>query len=346
MTETRLAVGEAQNRWARVGPYYAMFPMAYVNDVICKYTRPGDAVLDPFAGRFSTTAVANYLERPGCGVEISPLGWLYGRVKLNPAQCCRNVLRRVEDMRDASVRYRSEAASMDEFFSMCYCADVRRFLLACRDLLEWKTSSVDATVMASLMIVLHHGYGRGLSNQMRQTKAMAPRYSINWWKSRGMDEPPQIEPVEFLTKRIRWRYARGVFRCSQAAVMFGDSCTVLKSRRASIWAERHGGIKLLFTSPPYWSLVNYFKDQWLRLWMLGEEASQAERDHAFEKRFAVKEEYRRLIKNSVFAMCGHNAKGRSGRCAYGRTPFHSGDDSGDFASVFSDLSDGDGCGRE
>ena len=297
-----LTIGEAERRWARVGPYFAMFPMDYVEDVIHRHTRPGDAVLDPFAGRFSTTAMANYAGRPGCGIEINPLGWLYGRVKLNPAQQCGEVLRRVEDMRDASVRYASEAGSMDEFFCFCYCEEVRRFLLACRNLLKWRTSPVDATVMASVMIVLHHGVGRGFSNQMHQAKAMAPRYSINWWKSRGMETPPTVEPVAFLSRRIRWRYARGMFRCGDGVALPGDSCVVLKSRRVRAWSQRHGGIKLLFTSPPYWSLVNYFKDQWLRLWMLGEDATQTERSHAFEKRFGEKNAYCDLMK-TVFSQC-------------------------------------------
>ena len=302
MNRGGLVIGAAERRWVHVGPYFAMFPIEYVEDVIRRYTCPGDAVLDPFAGRFTTTAVANYAGRPGCGIEINPLGWLYGRVKLHPAQLCEDVLRRLEDMRDAAIQYSSEAESMNEFFSMCYCTGVRRFLLACRSLLRWKTSLVDATVMASIMIVLHHGVGRGLSNQMHQAKAMAPRYSVKWWRRQGMGEPPDVEPVEFLSRRIRWRYAQGTFGCERGMSMFGDSCEVLRSGEASAWAERHGGVKLLFTSPPYWSLVNYFKDQWLRLWMLGEEASQAEREHAFEKRFGAKEEYRELIR-TVFSLC-------------------------------------------
>lgn len=302
MIENDLAISDAQRRWARVGPYYAMFPMAYVEDVIRRHTLPGDAVLDPFAGRFSTTAVASYSGRVGCGIEINPLGWLYGRVKLNPAQRCGDVLRRVRDMQDASVRYASDARCLDEFFRMCYCTKVRRFLLACRNLLKWRTSPVDATVMASVMVVLHHGVGRGLSNQMHQAKAMAPRYSIDWWKRRGLENPPSIEPVEFLSRRIRWRYACGAFQSRDGIALSGDSCAVLKYRRVLDWSKRHGGIKLLFTSPPYWSLVNYFKDQWLRLWMLGEDGARAERSHAFEKRFGAKDEYRKLMK-TVFSQC-------------------------------------------
>ncbi len=295
-------IGRAQSRWARVGPYYAMFPMDYVGEVIGAHTSPGDAVLDPFAGRFSAPAVASYMGRIGCGVEISPLGWLYGKIKLAPAQRSGDVLRRLRDMRDAASGYKSEAAHLDEFFQMCYCKDVRRFLLACRDLLKWKKSTVDATLMAAIMVVLHHGIGRGLSNQMRQAKAMAPRYSVNWWKSRGMEKPPQVDAAKFLSDRINRRYKHGVFCYKESKALLGDSCKVLASTEAETWQKTNGGVKLLFTSPPYWSLVNYFKDQWLRLWMLGCAPSPAVRAHAYEKGFYSKDEYRRLIE-TVFDRC-------------------------------------------
>jgi len=216
-------IGGAQSRWACVGPYYAMFPMNHVGKIIHAYSNPGDAVLDPFAGRFSVPAVASYMGRVGCGMEISPLGWLYGKVKLAPAQRRGDVLSRLHEMRDASAEYKSEAASMDRFFHMCYCTDVLRFLLACRDLLNWKNSVVDATLMAVIMVVLHHGVGRGLSNQMRQPKAMAPRYSVNWWKSHGMEKPPQVDVVKFLSGRINYRYERGVFRYEKSRALLGDS---------------------------------------------------------------------------------------------------------------------------
>lgn len=295
------SIGEAQRRWMHVGPYYAMFPLPRVCEVIAARTRPGDAVLDPFAGRFSVPALAGYMGREGCGVEISPLGWLYGRVKMNPAQREGDVLRRLREMADAGAEYKSEARNADEFFRACYCPEVLRFLLACRSELNWKKSPVDATLMALVMVSMHHGIGSGLSNQMRQPKAMAPRYSVNWWRSRGMESPPKVDPVKFLQKRAAWRYARGVFRDENSRAFLGDSCDVLQGG-AREWAAERGGVKLLFTSPPYWSLVNYFKDQWIRLWMLGGPPSPAVQEHAFKKDFSAKEKYRVLMRK-VFGQC-------------------------------------------
>src|SRR5438045_7184443 len=77
----RTAIG----RWAALGPYYAMFPIPFAFNVIQSYSEPGDAVLDPFAGRASSIYAAAVLNREAYGVELNPVGWLYGRVKLRPA---------------------------------------------------------------------------------------------------------------------------------------------------------------------------------------------------------------------------------------------------------------------
>ena len=39
--------GTPADRWAGMGPYYAMFPTAFSDAVVEKYSRPGDLVLDP-----------------------------------------------------------------------------------------------------------------------------------------------------------------------------------------------------------------------------------------------------------------------------------------------------------
>jgi len=75
----------AESRWARFGPYYAMFPMDFACEVVSTYSQPGDFVLDPFAGRGSSLFAAAALKRSALGIEINPVGWLYSKVKLFPA---------------------------------------------------------------------------------------------------------------------------------------------------------------------------------------------------------------------------------------------------------------------
>ena len=75
----------AEARWSRFGPYFAMFPVNFAFDVVNKYSNEGDYILDPFAGRSSSIYAGGVLGRHSLGIEINPVGWIYGSVKLNPA---------------------------------------------------------------------------------------------------------------------------------------------------------------------------------------------------------------------------------------------------------------------
>lgn len=288
----------AVERWAGVGPYYAMFPISFAQRVVEQYTEPGQRVLDPFAGRATSVYAGATMGRPSIGVEINPVGWLYGRVKLDPAQKP-NVLRRVVDVGKAAERVSARALDdLPEFFTQCFSHKVRRYLLAARRELDWKTRAVDATLMAMILVYLHGKREQSLSNQMRQGKAMAPDYSVRWWKDNEM-RPPHIDPVKFLQQRIEWRYAKGTPISADSKVIRGDSTHVvpqLASRREEAKGKK---FSLLFTSPPYHAVTNYHYDQWLRLWMLGGDPRPSYGDKLHQSRFGSRDGYERLL-TSVF----------------------------------------------
>ena len=270
-TATSLGVGKyetAAARWAGVGPYYAMFPISFADYVVDTFTKPGDHVFDPFSGRATSIFSAASKARFATGIEINPVGWIYGQVKLSPApeeQVCLR-LRELSLARDVDIE--REVQALPEFFHCCFSQEVLQFLVTARTILDWQRSKVDRTLMAFILIHLHGKREASLSNQMRQSKAMSPEYSVRWWNDRKMS-PPEVEPVSFLLKRLRWRYSKGIPETRKSEILLGDSCTI--TRQISRKVERGGKkpINLLLTSPPYYSVTNYFVDQWLRLWMLG-----------------------------------------------------------------------------
>ena len=69
-------------------------------------------------------------------------------------------------------------ANLPTFFEWAYAPDVLRFLLASRDILRWRDSKVDRTLMAFILIHLHGKRLGSLSNQMRDSKSMAPDYAV------------------------------------------------------------------------------------------------------------------------------------------------------------------------
>lgn len=289
----------AIGKWVAVGPYYAMFPPEFAFDVVNKHSEAGQLVLDPFAGRASSVYAAATLDRIGLGIEISPLGWVYAQAKLNPAP-----QQKVEDRLKSLIRTSEEVSlqpeELSDFFQMCYSKQVLNFLLTARDKLNWKENQVDRTLMAFLLIHLHGKLGEGLSNQMRQTKAMGPNYSVQWWKNNGFNEPPEIEVKEFFLTRIERRYAKGVPSVTpESDVKLGDSTQILPQLVEAVNRGEEKRCSLVFTSPPYQGVTNYYADQWLRLWLLGGEPRPENREGKYRDKFASKEVYRELLE-SVF----------------------------------------------
>ena len=262
-----LSLHHSIGRWSGVGPYYAMFPVAFAFDVIAEFSKAGEGVLDPFAGRASSIYAAAAQDRYACGIEINPVGWLYGQVKLNPATHEDVEARVVEIGTKAKFVRDTIVDEMPEFFHCCYTPQVLRYLLAARRHLHWKTNQVDATVMAIILIHLHGKIQNSFSNQMRQSKAMSPQYSVRWWREHN-SLPPVLNPVVFLQKRLQWRYAKGVHELPKGVVLRGDSRQALKKPIGALTSRDHP-YTLLFTSPPYYAITDYHYDQWLRLWMLG-----------------------------------------------------------------------------
>ena len=300
MRPLQRSYGTAVERWSRIGPYYAMFPVDFAFQVIKDYSQSGDAVLDPFAGRFSSIYAAAAMGRRGLGIEINPVGWLYGSVKANPASMNR-VLGRLEEVgrvARTSARVNRAAQLLPTFFKVAYTPKVLCFLIAARRRLAWRTSIVDATLIAFILVYLHGKRERSLSNQMRDGKAMAPAYAVRWWRARNL-APPRIDPVAFLRQRIEWRYKWGT-PALRATSRLGDSVRVLQSIRRSVAAGCLPQFDLLFTSPPYFGVTNYHLDQWLRLWLLGGPPDARRLSGPWTRKFSNPKEYVQLL-SEVFA---------------------------------------------
>lgn len=291
------SLSTATGRWAAIGPYYAMFPLDFAYQVIETYSKPGDLVIDPFAGRASSIYAAATKGRHGLGIEINPLGWIYAKVKLKPSPQ-NEVIKRLREISQASTStmYKIQAKKLPEFFHWCYSEDVLKFLLAARRNLDWQTNQIDRTLMSFILVYLHGKITQALSNQTRQTKAMDHLYSVRWWRERNM-HPPLIDPYQFLLQRINWRYEKGLPQTSKSKIRMADSTKVLK-KEADTFSEQIGKkCTLFFTSPPYYGVTHYHKDQWLRLWVLGGEEQPTWASEKYKGRFDSQIGYLELLDN-------------------------------------------------
>lgn len=252
--------GTAEGRWACLGPYYAMFPIEFARQVVQEFSQPGDAILDPFCGRGTAPYVAMISGRRAIGCDVNPVAWVYAATKMDPHSDLIAVTRRMNEI-EAAVRPEDRKPA-NEFQAHAFAPRPLGFINAARRELHWRYDSCDRTVAAFLLHYLHAKTGQGLSNQMRASRALSPDYAIRWWRARGLSTPPDIAPVDFLSKRVMWRYAKGLPRhAGRGDVRLGDSAGALPERKKA---------NLILTSPPYSGVTNYRADSWLRLWALGE----------------------------------------------------------------------------
>ena len=284
----------AESRWAGIGPYYAMFPTSFADEVVREYTHPGDAVLDPFAGRGTAIYGAAIRNRHATGIEINPVGYVYANAKLKPGDHMA-VVRRLYELDEIAPSLRETANDLPPFFHHCFAPKVREFLVAARVMLNWRRSNTDRTLMALILISLHGKRGQSLSNQMRQMTAMAPDYSIRWWTEKNLT-PPDIDPVTFMEKRIMWRYVHGKPQTGNATVFLHDSIKKLPILCREVKEYQRPKAKLLVTSPPYHNVTNYYYDHWIRLWLLGMPDHPRKESNRYGGKFSNQERYRQLLK--------------------------------------------------
>lgn len=292
----------AEKRWAGLGPYYAMFPTTFADFVVSEYSSKGDTVLDPFAGRGTSLFSSVTAGRMALGMELNPVGWIYSQTKLSPSPMDQ-VLARITELEEMADAHRREAYAMPLFFRRCYSPGVRAFLLCARSELKWQTNHVDRTVMAFLLTHLHGKLTDSLSNQMRQTKSMAPNYAVKWWTDHGF-VAPNIKIKDFFTKKLQWRYAKGVPTTVQGTVLLGDSVDLTASINGKLDEFGVSQPSLIFTSPPYFGITNYHYDQWIRLWLLGgpptDRRTRTEFNGKHRGKFSNLEVYKQLL-TTVFS---------------------------------------------
>ena len=274
----------AERKWYGFGRYYAMFPVSFPFDAISGLTDPGDVVLDPFCGRGNSLFCAMAQKRGAVGIDENPLAYLYSAVRCNLDVSEDKVISRLHEIGNKVGRW--DGKSRTPFQTKAWSPKVRGFLRAARRELYWRTDDVDRVLMGFIVLHAQDKLSQsGLSNSLPTTIACSPAYAVRWWKGKGLDKPPSIDPVEALADKIKRRYQFGVPDLKNGQAYEGDSRKILKGMDPL-------GASLLITSPPYRRVADYWNDHWIRLWMLG---YPFRKDWSRSARFAGEEEYNQLL---------------------------------------------------
>lgn len=276
-----------RHRFHSICPYFAMFPESFAEKWIERLTKPGDVVLDPFSGRGTTAFQALLMGRQAVACDLNEVAVCLTRAKTSPPRLSQ-LRRRITFLENRFVaRNWKWEGENKEFFSLAFSEHTLAQLLYLRDSLRWKESAVDAMVAALALGSLHGEMDTSpsyFSNQMPRTISTKPRYSVEYWKTRGL-EPPDRDVFAILSQRAAFRY-QSPPPDGNALVLHNDMRDLPFMR-----SKLPAGISCAITSPPYFDVTNFEEDQWLRLWFLGGAPSPAQTRVASDDRHRRPDSY-------------------------------------------------------
>jgi DNA methylase len=256
-----------RHRFHALCPYFAMFPEGFAETWIRRLTKPGDVVLDPFAGRGTTPFQASLMGRKAIAADVNPVAFCVTRAKTHaPAHTTVSRRLRALKARYDPTDWEINRRALPPFFRYAYHAETLRQLLYLREALKWDGSRADCMLAAVTLGSLHGDSNRSdryLSNQMPRTISTKPNYSISYWRRHG-HRPPRRNAFELLHRQLAFRYVTPPPAPSGALIFHTDMRELPRKLQ-----QLDKPVKCVITSPPYLDVTSFEEDQWLRLWFLG-----------------------------------------------------------------------------
>jgi hypothetical protein len=280
--------------------YLASFPAALAHAFIARYSRRGDVVLDPFSGRGTTALQACAEDRIGVGNDLNPLAHLLTASKAEPATraeaatrlaalrlgwaasstawltLAAEVLADTGDPPTAGIPSAGSRSPGDRIetvpkeVAVAFHPRTLGQLLYVRTVLR-RDDRTDRFLAAALTGILHGKSASYLSELMPNTFSMAPRY-VRDFAARTAFASPDRDVFDGLEKKLTRLYREPLPRTPGIALL-GDARDSAPRVRAAL---RERGlpekVRLVVTSPPYLRVVKYGYYNWLRTWLLGEDA--------------------------------------------------------------------------
>lgn len=253
---------EAPRRWGHplhsLCSYFAMFP-PYIPRVFIEWlTKRGDLVFDPFCGRGTAPLEACRMGRVGMGSDANPLAYVLTAAKVDPP-----TLNELFSRLDSLQRHEPDNKGYDppSDVAMLYRPNVLRQLCWLRNELNIDDRT-DRFIMATILGLMHANYqpgspARGFSISMPNTFSMSPSYVRRYISDHTL-EAPDVDVFTMIAAKAGRMSIPGE-AASRGRAWLGDA------RRPVLNASP---ARLLFTSPPYLSVIKYGKYNWIRLWML------------------------------------------------------------------------------
>lgn len=258
--------------WHSICSYLGSFPPALARSFILMLSEEKDVVYDPFSGRGTTLLESRLVNRYPIASDLNPLAVALSNAK-NVDVKLKDVIERLElleDDFDLSL-YLPEANVQNENIKLIYHPYTLAKLCFLRRELRNEKDDI-SKFLVGLVLGMMHGAERKdgtsfyASIDMPNTFSMSPNYVRKYVQKNRVNRVDR-NVFEILKDRSRHYLRNNTNFKTKGDVLLEDAKNINKNKLIN---EYKGKIKLVLTSPPYLNIINYAKQNWIRMWFFND----------------------------------------------------------------------------
>ncbi|WP_338583485.1 DNA methyltransferase [Mycoplasmopsis cynos] len=279
-----------------VSSYLAMFPVSVPLSLIKKYSTENDLIMDNFSGRGTTAIVSKFLNRKFIGNDLNPYSYVLSKFKISKLYKNRIFLK----LRKLEKEYENikDEISTNGFEEMLiyYSEYTLKQLIFLRNKIgkQWRTNGKYMNAILAFALGLMHGPERKngetiyFSVSMSNMISMSPNYVENYKQKHNL-KTKEINIFKNLKSRIETKFFDLLTKEYDSNFKYHDSLKPLKF-------VKDNSVNLVVTSPPYLSIVDYTRSNWIKLWLLGYDRKNVSKEIKLKDKLKINE-YIEFIKS-------------------------------------------------
>jgi DNA modification methylase len=266
--------------WHSMCSYLGAFPPSLANYFIRYFTKKGEIVFDPFAGRGTTSLEARILNRRSIATDLNPIALALCEAK-NADLSKDEILKRIDHLEskyDPSL-YQQEANAQPVEVHLIFHPRTLAELCYLRRKLLRSTDQIDKYLIGISLGILHggermNGTSGYASIDMPNTFSMSPDYVRKFVQTNQLNR--FYRDVFALLREKTEKLYKKHERIKQSGVVIRANAKQLSEIESL--KQFHNKVSLVLTSPPYLGIVNYAKQNWIRSWFLIQDPLQVSKD--------------------------------------------------------------------
>ncbi|MBE4703956.1 DNA methyltransferase [Spiroplasma platyhelix] len=295
----------------RICSYVAMFPPSLANFFIKEYSEENDIVLDTFSGRGTTLLQSRLLNRKTYAIDLNPFAYVLSRAKSQSFKI-EEVLKRIRYWEKKYFLSNFEINIFDTIYDdlRVYYSDknLHQLIFIKENLGKRynKISAIDNFILAITLGIMHGPMRKnGDSIYFSLSMSNHTSMSVNYVKKYSLNHnliKPEDNIFEKINNRVIYILKKSKYCENIAQIKLGNALEIKKYFDIKP--------KLIFTSPPYLNLINYTKQNWIKMWMLGFNNNEDNNNIKLDDRHGF-DDYKKFMTNyllEIAKMCDQNTR--------------------------------------